>query len=557
MYITTVPNHGSRPTVLLRESYREDGKVKNRTLANLTHWPAERVEALARALRGEFDNLVLGEPVCGPSFGALFAAKQVADQLGLSRVLGASRRGKLALFLVLARLLCQGSRLSAVRWASQQAVGEVLGLEPFTEDDLYRTLDELAARQARIERALYRDYLRRHGGRPPVLVLYDVTSAYLEGRCHELGAYGYSRDGKRGKLQIVVGLLTDPAGEPLAIRVFAGNQADPTTVGEQVRILKEQFGVEETVLVGDRGMVKLAGKEALTAAGLRYITALTTPQVRRLLGQGTLEWSLFDEAVAEVQAEGRRYVLRRNPLVAERERRRVADKLAKLEARVEARNRFVENSERARPEVGLRRIREWIQRYGIEDWVQVRLVGRRLVLEVDAAAREEALALAGCYVLETDVRGELLDAAAVDRCYRGLAVVERAFRRMKTTGLEIRPVYLRRADRTQAHALVCMLALKLQMVFEERLRAVFGITAADEHTVTLEEALTALGRLCLKYYQVNGRIELTRLPQPDAQQQKILEALGVRLPTFQPSRLKKPTQKSPQSRRRSQPRSTR
>lgn len=557
MYITTVPNHGSRPTVLLRESYREDGKVKNRTLANLTHWPAERVEALARALRGEFDNLVLGEPVCGPSFGALFAAKQVADQLGLSRVLGASRRGKLALFLVLARLLCQGSRLSAVRWASQQAVGEVLGLEPFTEDDLYRTLDELAARQARIERALYRDYLRRHGGRPPVLVLYDVTSAYLEGRCHELGAYGYSRDGKRGKLQIVVGLLTDPAGEPLAIRVFAGNQADPTTVGEQVRILKEQFGVEETVLVGDRGMVKLAGKEALTAAGLRYITALTTPQVRRLLAQGTLQLGLFDEAVAEVQAEGRRYVLRRNPLVAERERRRVADKLAKLEARVEARNRFVENSERARPEVGLRRIREWIQRYGIEDWVQVRLVGRRLVLEVDAAAREEALALAGCYVLETDVRGELLDAAAVDRCYRGLAVVERAFRRMKTTGLEIRPVYLRRADRTQAHALVCMLALKLQMVLEERLRAVFGTTAEDEHTVTLEDALTALGRLCLEYYQVNGRIELTRLPQPDTQQQKILEALGVRLPTFQPSRLKKPTQKSPRSRRRSQPRSTR
>lgn len=556
MYITTVPNHGSRPTVLLRESYREDGKVKNRTLANLTHWPAERVEALARALRGEFDNLVLGEPVCGPSFGALFAAKQVADQLGLSRVLGTSRRGKLALFLVLARLLCQGSRLSAVRWASQQAVGEVLGLEPFTEDDLYRTLDELAARQARIERALYRDYLRRHGGRPPVLVLYDVTSAYLEGRCHELGAYGYSRDGKRGKLQIVVGLLTDPAGEPLAIRVFAGNQADPTTVGEQVRILKEQFGVEETVLVGDRGMVKLAGKEALTAAGLRYITALTTPQVRRLLAQGTLQLGLFDEAVAEVQADGRRYVLRRNPLVAERERRRVADKLAKLEARVEARNRFVENSQRARPEVGLRRIREWIQRYGIEDWVEVRLVGRRLVLEVDAAAREQALALAGCYVLETDVRGELLDAAAVDRCYRGLAVVERAFRRMKTTGLEIRPVYLRRADRTQAHALVCMLALKLQMVLEERLRAVFGTTAEDEHTVTLEDALTALGRLCLEYYQVNGRIELTRLPQPDTQQQKILEALGVRLPTFQPSRLKKPTQKSPRSRRRSQPRST-
>jgi transposase len=532
MFIAKVPNRGSHPTYLLRESYRQGKKVRSRTLANLTHWPAQRREALGRALRGEFDHLAWGRPVCGPSFGALYAVKQVADQLGLSHALGSSRRGRLALFLVLARLLHQGSRLSAVRWARHQAVGEVLGLDSFTEDDLYRTLDELAARQERIEQQLYRRYVSRRGGEPPLLVLYDITSTYLEGRCHELGAYGYSRDGKRGKEQIVVGLLTDQAGEPLACRVFAGNRADPTTVGEQIRILQEQFGVREAVFVGDRGMVKLAGKQALTAAGLRYITALTEPQVRHLLGQGTLQLGLFDEAVGEVEADGRRYILRRNPVVAERERRRAEDKLARLTVRVAARNRLVEGSQRARPEAGQRQIGQWIERYRLERWVSVRLEGRRLVLEVDEEAREEALALAGCYVLETDVCRELLAAGEVDRCYRGLAVVERAIRRLKTGGLEIRPVYLRRADRTQGHALVCLLGLKLQLALEGRLRAAFGTTDTDAHTVTLDDALTALGRLCLEHYQVEGRITVTRLTHPDEPQQKILEALGVTLPTF-------------------------
>ena len=219
---------------------------------------------------------------------------------------------KLALFLVLARVAHQGSRLSAVRWAQDQAVAEVLGLGKFDEDDLYAALDDLAARQGKIEKALYRRYLARRG-QPPRLFLYDVTSSYLEGEKNELGEYGYNRDGKRGKLQIVIGLLADEEGEPLAVRVFEGNRSDPTTVVEQIQILQEQFGVEELVFVGDRGMVKSKGKQALTAAGLRYITALTDPQIRRLLAQGTLQLSLFSEQVCEVQGEGVRYILRRNP----------------------------------------------------------------------------------------------------------------------------------------------------------------------------------------------------------------------------------------------------
>ncbi len=206
MYIARVPNRSSPPAILLRESFRQDGKVKSRTLANLTSWPPERIQALDRALHGDFDQAALSEPTVGPVFGLLYALKQMADQIGLSQALGSRQIGKLGLFLVLARIAHQGSRLSAVRWAEGQAVAEVLGLAQFDEDDLYDALDDLAERQEKIEQALYRRYRQQQQG-PPRLFLYDVTGSYLEGEHNELGAFGYNRDGKRGKLQIVTGLL--------------------------------------------------------------------------------------------------------------------------------------------------------------------------------------------------------------------------------------------------------------------------------------------------------------------------------------------------------------
>src|SRR5258708_7731995 len=280
MYVATIPNRKSPPAILLRQAYRENGKVKNRTLANLSDWDPARIEALRRALRGEFDHAALSEPTLGPVFGLLYTLKQMADILGLTAALGSTALGKLALFLVLARLPHQGSRLSAVRWAQDHAVSEVLGLASFDQDDLYAALDDLCARQEKIERALYQQYQRRCGKQPPRLFLYDVTSSYLEGQCNELGAFGYDRDGKKGKLQIVIGLLTDAAGEPLAVRVFEGNRSDPTTVAEQIKIVKEQFHVEELVFVGDRGMVKNKGKHRPEDANLLEITALTHPASR-------------------------------------------------------------------------------------------------------------------------------------------------------------------------------------------------------------------------------------------------------------------------------------
>jgi len=528
MYIATVPNRSSPPAILLRESYRQAGQVKSRTLANLSHWHPARIEALRRALRGDFDHLAT-EPTAGPVFGLLFTLHQIADQVGLNTALGRTRQAKLARFLVLARVAHQSSRLSAVRWAQDHAVAEVLSLGAFDEDDLYAALDELCARQEQIEQHLYHQYLKRRAS-PPTLFLYDITSSYLEGQHNALGDYGYPRDGKRGKLQIVIGLLTDDAGEPLAVRVFAGNTSDPTTVGDQIQILQRQFGVEELVLVGDRGMVKSKGQQALQEAGLHYISALTDPQIRRLLGAGTLQMGLFSEDVCEVEAEGVRYLLRKNEAEAARERHRLEDKLAKLQRKVEERNEKVEMSPRCQPEAGPRKLQEWVARHKLTGQVNLRLEGRQVVLERNQPGIDRALALAGCYVVVSDVPKGQLSGQQVHDSYVNLQKVERDFRQLKTGLLEVRPVWVRKESRTRGHVFCCMLALKLSREIERRLQARFGTTDTDAHTTTLPDALAALSRLCLLEYQVDDKTTVTRLPKPDARQREILTTLNVQLP---------------------------
>ena len=529
MYIATVPNRSSPPAILLRESIRLHGQVRSRTLANLSHWDPARIEALRHALRGDFDHLAAASPTLGPSFGLLYVLKKIADEIGLTAALGKSRLARWALFLVLARLARQGSRLSAVRWAQDQAVAEVLGLGRFDEDDLYAALDDLSTRQPQIERALYQRYLRRRGA-PPTLFLYDVTSTYLEGEHNALGEFGYNRDGKRGKRQIVIGLLADPEGEPLAVRVFAGNTADPVTIADQIQVVKEQFGVEELVFVGDRGMVKSKGKQALREAGLRYITALTDPQIRRLLAEGTLQMNLFSETVCEVEADGIRYVLRKNEAEAERERHRLQDKMTKLSGWVEQRNQRVQASQRCEPEAGPRQLQPWITRHKLAGLVELRLEDRTLVVVRNEAAIERTLQLAGCYVVTTDVPKQQLAAQAVHDSYVGLQKVEHDFRTLKTGLLEVRPVFVRKESRTRGHVLSCLLALKLSRALEHRLQAAFGTTEINPHAITLPDAMAALSRLCLLHYPVTATTTVTRLPLPDARQKEILAALGVGLP---------------------------
>ena len=534
MYVAAVPNRNSPPAMLLRESYREGKKVKNRTIANITHWPDQRIDALKRALKGEFDGLLADTDTNDRVFGTMYATKHIAHTIGIQSALGNGTMGKLALFLVLARLAHHGSRLSAVRWAKAQAVPEILALADFDEDDLYETLDWLDANQARIERHLYRRYLKEHK-EPPALVLYDVTSSYFEGQHNELAEHGYNRDGKKGKKQIVIGLLSTSDGEPLAVRVFKGNTTDNTTVIEQINLLKEEFKIQEVIFVGDRGMVKRKQKAALTEAELRYITALTDPQIHKLFKEGVLQPELFDETICEAKHGSLRLVLRRNDATRRKEEHRRNDKLSRLTSLVEQRNEFVRTSKRANPEAGLRRLQNWTKRYKLSKFVTLSLSDKEIIQDMNEKKKEEASQLDGCYVLETNVSGDILNTQEVDDRYNDLQHVEANFRMMKTELLEVRPIYLRKGNRTKGHVLVAMLALKMARYMREHLSLVFGTTNDDPHTITLNDALASLSSWCFVRSQTK-RGSFLRIPNPNEQLSQILDSLGVPIPKMRAMR---------------------
>ncbi len=408
----------------------------------------------------------------GPAYGPLAAMLALARECGIERALGTSRRGRLALFLVLARVLHRGSRRSAARWAGTQATAPALGLERLDEDDLYAALDWLAAEQPRIERAL--------GPKKPkgLVFLYDVTSSYLEGQHNELAAPGYNRDGKRFKKQVVVGLLTDAQGEPVSVHVYEGNRADPTTVADAVHTLAQEFGGAEVVLVGDRGMLKGPERELLGAKGFRYVTALTDPELRRHLREGTLRLEDFTEQVGEVAGDGVRYVFKRTAATMERHRARRADQLARVQAKVDLRNAYVDARPRADPAVSERQATRWLNAYKLGSFVSARREGRRVVLAVDSAKQAQVQALDGCYVVLSDVPASKASAQTLWDRYGDLQRVERDFRTLKTGLLELRPIFLRKAGRTRGHALVAMLALKLTRALERRVKPL-GITVAE------------------------------------------------------------------------------
>ena len=526
MYITAVPNRNSPPAMLWRASFRDGDKIRTRTLANLTSWAPERLEALRRALKGACDGCT-GEPqpVCGPIFAVLCALQPLAERVGLLQGLGAERWAKLVLWLILARVAAQGSRLSAVRWATPHAVAETLGRQRFDEDDLDKALDRLAKAQEHIEDALDRRTVRPRGGAPTVVVS-DVTSSYLEGEQHELAALGYSRDQKPGQAHIVIGLLTTADGEPWAVHVYEGNTADPVTVPEHVHTLRTRFGITAVVFVGDRGMVKATGKHALTTAGFRSITALTTPPVRRLLQTQVLRAEWCTPHVQEVVHGAVRLILRRSEALRQQAARRRADTWAKLQRLITARHAFVGATKRAKPETGLRTLQAWVKRHQLHAFVHVsRHEGHRLAT-LDTAAQAEATVLDGCYVLETDVPQTALNAQAVHHRYRDLHAVEQDFRTMQTDLLEVRPICGRKAPRTRAQVLVTMLALTVVREMRRALVAAFGTPEDDKMAVTVEEALLALARLCLLTDHVQGSA-VTRLPTPDARQTTILDACGT------------------------------
>src|SRR5215472_17385575 len=335
--------------------------------------------------------------------------------------------------------------LSAVRLAMSHAACDVLGLDTFDEDTLYENLDWLAGAQAAIEDRLF---VQRTKTKSVSLFLYDVTSSYLEGTHNELAAFGYNRDGKKGKRQIVIGLLCDEEGHPVSIEVFPGNTQDPQTVAAQVAKLKGRFGVQEITFVGDRGMIKGQQIEALAQQGFHYITAITKPQIEKLLRTGTFQMELFEQELAEVLAdEGVRYVLRRNPVRAQEVRENRQAKLATLQAQVAKQNHYLTDHPRANAQRALQKLVAKAEKLRLADWVELTLEERAITLTVNASRQQEEAKLDGCYVLKTDLTPAQAPQEMVHDRYKDLASVEQAFRTCKTVHLEMRPIFLRLEER--------------------------------------------------------------------------------------------------------------
>jgi hypothetical protein len=480
MYVVKVPNRGSPPAILLRESYREAGKVKNRTLANLSSWPEAKVEALARVLKGQ-------PPPAAPleeafeitrslPHGHVAAVLGTARQLGLEELIdpAPSRHRDLVTAMAVAQVITPDSKLAIARGLRDQtaasSLGEVLHLGGCDEDDLYAAMDYLHARQDAIQDALAARHLA--GG---TLVLYDVSSAAFEGRTCPLGAIGHPKDGVRGRLQIIYGLLTSPEGIPVAIEVFAGNTGDPATVAPQVTKVKDRFGITKVVLVGDRGMLTAARlREDVAPAHLDWITALRAPQVKALVRGGDLQLTLFDrQDLAEITSPdfpGERLVACMNPfLEAERARKRES-LLAAAEAGL---GKIAAACARARrPLRGTDTIAVRVDRV-----LSRRKVAKHFTTAItddsfSYARDQDSIAaeakLDGIYVLRTSVAASDLDSTGVVSSYKALAQVERAFRAFNTD-LDIRPIRHRTEDRVRAHVFLRMLSYYLSWHIQARL----------------------------------------------------------------------------------------
>jgi hypothetical protein len=474
MHIESVPNRKSHPTILLRESYRADGKVRKRTIANLTHWPEQLVEGLRTLLRGGVavgraeEALTIARSL---PHGHVAAVLGTAERLGVAKLLGerrggpASRRCRdLVLALLVNRVIAPASKLATVRALNPQtaasSLGERLGLGAVAEREVYEALDWLLEQQPRIEAALARRHLA--GG---TLTLYDVSSSYLEGRCCPLARHGYSRDHRPDRPQIVYGLLCNRDGCPVAVEVFEGDTADPATLADQVEKLKARFALERVVMVGDRGMITSARiREDLRPAGLDWITALRVPAIRALADGGPLQLSLFDDRdlaeIASPDYPGERLIVCRNPLLAAERRRKRDDllaaterDLARIRQAVERRRAPLQGAAAIGLAVGAVLDKHKMAKHYELAITDTSLAWRRKDDAIAAEAR-----LDGIYVIRTNLPADTLTAEQTVGAYKSLARVERAFRCLKTVDLEIRPIYHWTAPRVRAHVLLCTLA---------------------------------------------------------------------------------------------------
>ena len=481
MHIDIVPNRDSRPAYLLRESFREGNRVRKRTLANLSALSDEQIFALRAILRGETLTPVaeLFEAIASPAHGHVQAVRVAMQRLGFARLIATRPcvERDLVCAMVAARVLAPHTKLATTRWWHTTTLAHEFAVAESDEDDLYGAMDWLLKHQGTIEKKLAARHLRCGG-----LVLYDLTSSYFEGTCCPLAKLGHNRDGKKGKLQVNYGLVTDARGCPVAVSVFDGDTSDCETLVPQARRFKAEFGIEHVVLVGDRGMISQKGIDELkTLSGVDWITALKSAQIRSLVDGGALQLGLFDERnlfeFTHPDYPGERLVACRNPQLA---KLRAAKREALLEATgaeldkvraMVARKRLA-----GRDKIGVR-VGRVINKYKVAKHFELTIEDDSLAYRIDAHKVKEEAALDGIYILRTPLTPETMEAADVVRSYKSLAEVERAFRCLKSIDLKVRPIHHRLADRVRAHVVLCTLAYYVEWHMREAWRA---LLFADE-----------------------------------------------------------------------------
>ena len=470
MYIERVPNRDSPPAVLLRESYRDNGKVKKRTLANLSDWPHARIEEFRAFLKGaavatkteDAFEIIRSRP-----HGHIAAALGSLRRWGLYRMLGRGdgRMRDIIVALVIARIVDPRSKLATVRTLREDtltsSLGEMLNLEHIDEDDVYAAMDWLLPHQQRIEQALAKRHLK-----DGTLVLYDLSSTWYEGRTCPLAARGHSRDGKKGKLQINFGLMCDADGRPVAVEVFEGNTADPTTVKAQVDKLRKRFDIERVVLVGDRGMITSARirNDLRPIQGLDWISALRSGQIRGLVHAGSLQLSLFDERdLAEIRDPafpGERLIACRNPLLAKDRARKREELLAATEkklAEIAAATRRKSRALRGKDKIG-QRVGRTANKFKMAKHFEFEITETSFTYRRNEKKIAEEASLDGIYVIRTSVCQDALSSEQSVQAYKSLSTVGRAFRSLKTVDLKVRPIHHHLEDRVRCHIFLCMLA---------------------------------------------------------------------------------------------------
>ena len=479
MYIEAVPNRKSPPALLLRESYRHQGKVKKRTLANLSKWPPHLVQGFRVLLKKGVAvahlesslDIVRSQP-----HGHIAALLGFLRKIGLDRCLGPpGPQRDLVIALIVARLAHPRSKLATARGLQAatrtDSLADLLGLPEIDENHLYAALDWLLQRQDAVQQRLARRHLQEGS-----LVLYDLTSCYLEGRRCKLAKRGYSRDGKRGKLQIEFGLICNRDGCPVAVQVFAGNTSDPATVGPVIDQLRSRFGLSRVVLVGDRGRLTQARiREDVQPSGLDWITALRVPAIRQLVESGAVQMSLFDERnLLEIRSDAypdERLMVCRNPLLARRRAAKRQELLSKTEELLEpiaAATRRERRPFRGRDRIALR-VGKVVNKYKMAKPFELEIRDPSFAYRRNTESIAAEAALDGLYVVRTSLPAEEMGAEATVRAYKGLSVVERAFRSYKTVDLKVRPIYHYTNNRVRAHVFLCLLAYYVEWHMRRRL----------------------------------------------------------------------------------------